>query len=111
MNPWVVLAAAIVVEVAGTICLKFASIATTPADRILPGIGVAVFYGSTLVLMAIAMKSLDASTTYVVWSGAGMALITVASVFLFKESFDWVKLAGIAFVAVGVMVLHSASQP
>lgn len=111
MNPWIVLAAAIVVEVAGTLCLKIAANATTPADRILPGIGVAIFYGSTLVLMAISMKSLDASTTYVVWSGAGMALITVASVFLFKESFGMTKLAGIALVAAGVMVLHSASQP
>jgi len=111
MNPWLVLAGAIVVEVAGTLCLKVASNASPGLDRIVPAIGVAVFYGSTLVLMAISMKSLDASTTYVVWSGAGMALITIASVFLFKESFGWTKVAGIALVAAGVMVLHSASQP
>jgi small multidrug resistance pump len=111
MNPWLVLAAAIVVEVAGTLCLKLASIATVPGGRIFPGIGVAVFYGATLVLMAIAMKTLDASTTYVVWSGVGMALVTVASVYLFNESFGWPKVAGIALVAAGVMVLHAWSEP
>lgn len=110
MNPWLVLTGAIVVEVAGTLCLKAATDATTFAGRLVPGIGVAVFYGSTLVLMAIAMKSLDVGLTYTVWAGAGTALVTLAGIVLFKESFAWPKLAGVALVAVGVMVLHAWSE-
>jgi multidrug transporter EmrE-like cation transporter len=110
MNPWLVLAAAILVEVAGTLCLKVASDATTFADRVAPGIGVAIFYGSTLVLMAITMKSLDVGITYTVWAGVGTALVTLAGIVLFNESFAWPKLVGVALVAAGVMVLHSVSR-
>ncbi len=110
MNPWLVLSAAIVAEVAGTLCLKVASTAPTFADRVTPGIGVAVFYGSTLVLMAIAMKSLEVGITYTVWAGAGTALVTLAGIVLFKESFAWPKVVGIALVVAGVMVLHSLSK-
>lgn len=110
MNPWILLAAAILVEVAGTLCLKVASDATSFADRLAPGIGVAVFYGSTLYLMAVTMKSLDVGTTYTIWAGAGTALVTVAGIVLFKESFAWPKLVGVAIVAAGVMVLHLATE-
>lgn len=110
MNPWLALACAILVEVAGTLCLKVASDATTFAGRLAPGIGVAVFYGATLVLMAISMKSLDVGLTYTVWAGAGTALVTVAGIVLFNESFAWPKLVGVALVAAGVMVLHAWSK-
>lgn len=110
MNPWLILAGAILVEVAGTLCLKAATDATTFAGRLAPGIGVAIFYGSTLVLMAIAMKSLDVGLTYTVWAGAGTALVTLAGIVLFKESLAWPKLAGVALVAAGVMVLHAWSE-
>jgi len=110
MNPWLVLAGAILVEVAGTLCLKAATDATTFAGRLVPGIGVAVFYGSTLVLMAIAMRTLEVGLTYTVWAGAGTALVTLAGIVVFKESFAWPKLAGVALVAAGVMVLHAWSE-
>ena len=108
MNPWFVLAAAIMLEVAGTLCLKVAS-STTGLARVPPGIGVAVFYISTFVLMSIAMKSLDVGITYAVWAGAGTAIITIAGIVLFGESFAWAKILGTALIVACVIVLHAAA--
>jgi small multidrug resistance pump len=109
MNPWLILTAAILVEVAGTLCLKVAADASGMA-RVLPGIGVALFYVSTFVLMAMAMKRLDMGTTYAVWAGAGTALVALASVPLFGESYPWPKLAGIALIVAGVMLVESSDR-
>lgn len=109
MNAWLILAAAILVEVAGTLCLKVAANASGVA-RIAPGIGVAVFYIATFVLMAMAMKRLDMGTTYAVWAGAGTALVALASVPLFGETYPWPKLLGIGLIVAGVILVESADH-
>jgi multidrug transporter EmrE-like cation transporter len=107
LNPWVVLAIAIVLEVCGTLCLKMSNGMT----RLLPVLGVAVFYVSTFVLMAISMKTLEVGTAYAVWAGLGTALITVAGIVMFGESFAWTKILGTALIVAGVVFLHASSSP
>lgn len=105
LNPWVVLAIAIVLEVCGTICLKMSNGMT----RLVPVLGVIAFYVSTFVLMAVSMKTLEVGTAYAVWAGLGTALITVAGIVLFGESFAWTKLLGTALIIAGVALLHASS--
>lgn len=105
LNPWVVLAIAIVLEVCGTICLKMSNGMT----RLVPVLGVIAFYVSTFVLMAVSMKTLEVGTAYAVWAGLGTALITVAGILLFGESFAWTKLLGTALIIAGVAMLHASS--
>lgn len=105
VNPWVVLAVAIVLEVCGTLCLKMSN----GMARLLPVVGVIVFYVSTFVLMAISMKTLEVGTAYAVWAGLGTALITVAGIVMFGESFAWTKVIGTALIVMGVVLLHAAS--
>lgn len=106
MNPWLVLAIAIVLEVAGTVCLKLSAGMT----RWLPIVGVIVFYTATFVLMAISMKVLEVGTAYAVWAGLGTALITLIGIGLFGESLAWTKLVGTVLVIAGVVLLHASAQ-
>lgn len=106
MNPWVVLAIAIVLEVCGTVCLKLSNGMT----RLLPVLGVVGFYVATFVLMSMSMKTLEVGTAYAVWAGLGTALITVAGIVLFGESFAWTKLLGTGLIIVGVALLHASSS-
>jgi small multidrug resistance pump len=105
LNPWVVLGIAIVLEVCGTICLKMSNGMT----RLVPVLGVTAFYVSTFALMAISMKTLEVGTAYAVWAGLGTALITVAGIFLFGESFAWTKILGTVLIIAGVVLLHASS--
>jgi small multidrug resistance pump len=105
LNPWVVLAIAIVLEVCGTVCLKMSNGMT----RLGPVLGVIAFYVSTFVLMAVSMKTLEVGTAYAVWAGLGTALITVAGIALFGESFAWTKMLGTALIVAGVILLHASS--
>jgi small multidrug resistance pump len=106
LNPWLILLVAILLEVAGTLCLKLSN----GMARLLPVLGVVVFYGSTFVLMAIAMKRLEVGTAYAVWAGVGTALVTVFGIVIFGESVAWSKLAGTLLIIGGVILLHSSTK-
>lgn len=106
MNPWLALGIAIVLEVAGTVCLKLSA----GMSRWLPIVGVIVFYTATFALMAISMKVLEVGTAYAVWAGVGTALITLIGIGLFGESFGWTKLVGTALVIGGVVLLHASAE-
>jgi small multidrug resistance pump len=105
INPWLILLVAILLEVAGTLCLKLSNGLSRP----LPALGVAVFYVSTFALMAITTKQLEIGTAYAVWSGVGTALVTVLGIILFGESFVWTKIAGTLLIVAGVALLHASS--
>lgn len=105
LNPWLILVAAILLEVAGTLCLKLSD----GLSRLLPVVGVVVFYVATFSLMAISTKQLEIGTAYAVWAGVGTALVTILGIILFKESFAWTKIAGTLLIVAGVALLHASS--
>jgi small multidrug resistance pump len=105
INPWLILVAAILLEVAGTLCLKLSN----GLSRLLPALGVAVFYISTFALMAVSTKQLEIGTAYAVWAGVGTALVTVLGIVLFGESAAWTKIAGTLLIVAGVALLHASS--
>lgn len=104
MSPFY-LGLAIVLEVAGTLCLK----ASNSFTNLRPSIGVVVFYAFSFVALALALKKIDVSVAYAVWSGVGMALISVAGVFLFRETMTFWKVASIALIIIGVVGLRLSS--
>jgi small multidrug resistance pump len=106
LNPWLILIIAILLEVAGTLCLKLSN----GMARLLPVLGVVVFYVSTFVLMAISMKRLEVGTAYAVWAGVGTALVTVFGIIIFGESVAWSKLAGTLLIIGGVILLHASTK-
>lgn len=102
MSPWVLLAVAVVAEVAATIALRLSHGLTRP----LPTLVVVVGYGAAFWLLSRIVQHLPASVTYAVWAGAGIALVTVAGVVLFGEALGATKAVSLALVVLGIVGLH-----
>ncbi|MFJ4919093.1 DMT family transporter [Streptomyces sp. NPDC088725] len=96
------LAAAIAAEVAGTTAMKYSEGFT----RLWPSLLTVVGYLLAFTLLARTLKTLSVGTAYAIWAGAGTAAIAVIGMVFLGESTGPVKLAGIALVIAGVVVLN-----
>ena len=63
------------------------------------------FYFLTLVL-----RTLPVGITYAIWSGLGIALVTLASAFLYKQIPDIPALVGMVFIVAGVAIINIFSK-
>ncbi len=99
---WILLVGAICMEVCGTTCLKLSEGFT----RWVPSVLIFVFYGVSFTLMSFAVRKLDLSLTYAIWSGVGTFLIALIGLFWFKEPFTMLKAASMALVIAGVVGLN-----
>ncbi|MGC2854584.1 DMT family transporter [Novispirillum sp. DQ9] len=98
---WLFMIGAIGFEVAGTTCMKLAEGFTRP----LPSVLIFVFYAISFTLLTLALKRLDVSVVYPLWSGVGTVAIAVIGVAWFGESLSWLKVASIALIILGVVGL------
>src|SRR5262245_45006427 len=101
---WVYLSLAIVFEVAATSCLKLSAGFT----KLVPSVLLAVFYGVSFCLLAMALKRIDVSVAYAVWSGVGIALISTIGVVYFREPLSALKIVGALAIIGGVIALNLA---
>ncbi len=99
---WFYLLIAILTEVVGTSLMKVSQGLT----RLIPTIAMFVLYGISFVFMALALKKIEVGIAYAIWSGLGTALIAMIGITWFRESFTIPKLAGIALIIVGVVLLN-----
>ena len=97
---WLLLA--IVLEVCGTTSMKLSE----GFAKLLPSILIFVFYGLSFASLTIALKSIDVSIAYAVWSGVGTALIAAIGILWFKEPSGALKLASLALIIIGVVGLN-----
>ena len=106
MNPWLILAIAILLELSGTICLKL----SYGFSKLLPSIGVVCFYLGSFALMAQSLKSLEVGIVYAIWSGVGTALIAIVGILAFGESVTAFKILGLLMIIGGTFLLRMASS-
>jgi len=99
---WLLLAASVAAEVAGTIALRHAEGFT----RLLPSLLTAACYAGAIWLMSLAVRVLDVGLGYAVWAGAGTALIAVAGMVWFGESVTLTRVVGLLAIVAGVVVLN-----
>ena len=100
---WLLLAGAIVTEVAATMSLR-ASEGLRKKQWIAP---VAVFYISAFSLLTIALaQGMPVGIAYGIWAASGVALTAVGARVFFKERLTWRMVAGIILIAVGVFVIE-----
>ena len=103
---WVYLAIAIVGEVIGTSALKasdgFTKTAAIPV--VILGYGVAFFF------LALVLRVIPVGVAYAIWSGAGVALITLIGWVWFGQRLDLWALVGIGLIVSGVVVLQVLSR-
>jgi small multidrug resistance pump len=99
---WIYLLIAILTEVVGTTMMKVSQ----GLSRLLPSVLMFGMYVISFVFMALALKKIEVSTTYAIWSGIGTALIAMIGIVAFRESFNIPKLAGLVLIIAGVVLLN-----
>ena len=104
--PWLLLSAAILLEVAGITAMKLSRGFTEP----IPSLAVAVLYVLSAGAVILALKRLDLSMTYAIWSGVGTALAALIGIVYFREPFTLLKAASLALVVLGVAGLSLAAK-
>ncbi len=103
---WMLLSVAIALEVAGTTCMKLSQGFTRPV----PSVAMFAFYAMAFACNTMAIKTLDLSMTYAVWSGVGTIATALIGIYYFKEAATAIKLMSISLIVVGVFGLHAASR-
>jgi small multidrug resistance pump len=103
---WLFLGVAIILEVCGTTCMKLSD----GLSRLLPSILIFVFYAGAFTLLPLAVKHIDLSAAYAIWSGVGTALTAAIGIGYFKESISTTKILCLLLVIVGVVGLKLAGD-
>lgn len=99
---WLFLVAAIMLEVAGTTAMKLSAGFSRP----LPSVAMFVLYAGSLTMLTMALKVIDVSVAYAVWSGLGTALIVAIGIAWFHEAVNVPKVACIGLIIAGVVGLN-----
>lgn len=99
---WLFLFLAIISEILATTCLKM----TNGSFKSVYLIGVTVGYSLAFGFLSIAIKTIEISVAYAVWSGFGIIGISIIGIFLFKESISLPKIIFIGAILFGVIGLN-----
>ena len=106
MNNWVYLGLAIVSEVIATASLK----STEGFTRLVPSIVVLVGYSAAFYFLSLTLDTIPIGVAYAVWSGVGVATITLVSFVVYDQKIDAAELLGIGLIVAGVVVLRLFSE-
>lgn len=99
---WLLLAGAILTEVAATLSLRVAA-----ADRPRWYAGVAIGYVTSFVLLGATLNSgMPLGIAYGIWSAVGVALTAVLARVLFKEPLTSMMLLGVGLIMLGVLAIE-----
>jgi small multidrug resistance pump len=74
--------------------------------KLVPSILLFAFYALSLGMLTLALKRIDVSVAYAVWSGVGTALIATIGVLWFREPATALKLISLALIVIGVVGLN-----
>jgi len=99
---WGYLIIAIILEVCGTTSMKLSQGFT----RLGPSLAIFVFYALSFGLLTLALKAIDVSVAYAIWSGVGTALIAAIGMVWFKEPVTAVRMISIVLIVAGVVGLN-----
>jgi small multidrug resistance pump len=106
MKQWLFLSIAIVSEVIGTSALK----ATGEFTRLWPSVIVVVSYFSAFYFLTLTLRTIPIGIAYAIWSGVGVALITLVGWLFYKQTLDMPAFIGITLIVAGVVVLNVFSK-
>ncbi len=98
MQYWFYLAGAIALEAAGTTSMKLSSGFT----NLVPSILLFLFYAASFVALTFALKGIDVSLAYAIWSGIGTVIIATIGILYFQEPATALKIVSIGLIVVGV---------
>jgi len=98
---WTMLAVAGLFEIAWAVGLKY----TEGFSRWWPSVGTALAMVVSVVLLALAMRTLPVGTAYAVWTGIGAVGTALLGIALFGEPATFARLGCIALIVAGIVGL------
>ncbi|MFC9337514.1 DMT family transporter [Streptomyces sp. NPDC057020] len=96
------LAGAIAAEILATTSMKYSDGFSKLWPSLITGIGYVVAFA----LLAQALKTLQVGTAYAIWAGVGTAAVAAIGILFLGETLSLAKVAGIALIIAGVVVLN-----
>ena len=103
--PWTLLLIAGLLEVCWAIGLKY----TEGFTRLVPSVLTVAAMVASVVLLAIAMKSLPVGTSYAVWVGIGAVGTAILGMALFGEPVNAARVVSLGLVVAGIVGLKLSS--
>ena len=103
---WLMLLIAGVLEIGWAVGLKYADGFTRPGPSVLTVTAMVL----SMVLLAMATRTLPIGTAYAVWTGIGAAGTALLGIWLFQESASFARLLCIALIIAGVVGLKVVSH-
>lgn len=102
MNPWLLLALAIALEIAGTTLLKLSQGFARPW---IGAMSIAA-YALCFWLLAFAITRIPVGVAYAIWSGVGILAIALIGWVAFRQSLSPAQIGFIALILIGVIGLN-----
>jgi small multidrug resistance pump len=102
INSWLSLAVAIIFGVMGTMSLKL-SYGFKNKSHVY---WLILFYVISFIALTFAMKYIQLSVVYAIWSGVGTILVSIIGMLYFKESVSLSKLFFLLLIVFGVIGIH-----
>ena len=106
MKNWVFLFVAILSEVIATSALKVSEGFTV----FLPALVVVAGYSLSFYFLSLTLRTIPIGVAYAIWSGVGLALVTIIGWLAFNQKLDLAAVIGIFLIMMGVIVMFSFSE-
>ena len=100
------LALAIMFEVLGTSMLMKSAQFTKPV----PTIMMALSFAASFYCLSLALRVIPLGLAYAIWAGAGIVLIAIVGVVVFRQSLDAPAYIGVALIVSGVAIVNLFSK-
>jgi small multidrug resistance pump len=100
------LALAILCEVIATSALK----ASHGFTRLAPSLIVVIGYTIAFYCLSLSLRTIPLGIVYAVWSGAGVALITLIGWLIYGQVLDLAAMIGLSLIVAGVVILNLFSR-
>ena len=102
---WLYLVIAILSEVIATSALKSAD----GFSRLGPSLLVVIGYASAFYFLSLTLRSIPLGIAYAIWSGVGVALVSIIGWIIYHQTLNAAALTGIALIIAGVVILSLSS--
>jgi small multidrug resistance pump len=102
MSSYLLLFAAIVFEVLGTMMLPL----TQNFTKALPITMLFIAYGLSFYFLAVVSQKLPLSVVYASWAGIGVFSVAILSYLFYKQTLNWQTLVGLFLIVVGVTIIN-----
>jgi small multidrug resistance pump len=103
---WIYLCIAIAAEVVATSAFH----ASHGFSRLWPSVIAVAGYVVSLFFLSLTLRAIPVGLAYAIWSGAGIALIAVIGVVVFRQPLDLPAVIGLVLIVCGVLVIHHRSH-